>query len=131
MSKLSTSYVKGLQHIGLPTTDMEKTVAFYEQLGFEIAFETVLDDEIRVVFFELKNLVIEAYEVEESAMAYGAIDHIAIDVTDIDVVYAEICEMGLNNLNDKVNGLPFWEKGVKFFTIEGPNKERVEFGQIL
>lgn len=131
MSKLSTSYVKGVQHIGLPTMDMEKTVAFYDQLGFEIAFETVLEDKVRVVFFELKNLVIEAYEVEESAMAYGAIDHIAIDVTDIDAVYAEICEMGLNNLNDKVNGLPFLENGVKFFTIEGPNKERVEFGQIL
>ncbi len=27
--------------------------------------------------------------------------------------------------------LPFWENGVKFFTIEGPNKEKVEFSQYL
>ena len=29
--------------------------------------------------------------------------------------------------NDIVHFLPFWENGVKFFTIEGPNKEKVEF----
>ena len=33
--------------------------------------------------------------------------------------------------NDIVHVLPFWENGVKFFTIEGPNKEKVEFGQYL
>ena len=25
--------------------------------------------------------------------------------------------------NDLVHFLPFWENGVKFFTIEGPNKD--------
>ena len=29
--------------------------------------------------------------------------------------------------NDIVHFLPFWENGVKFFTIERPNKEKVEF----
>ena len=33
--------------------------------------------------------------------------------------------------NDIVHFLPFWENGVKFFTIEGPNKEMVEFSQYL
>ena len=28
-------------------------------------------------------------------------------------------------------GEMFWENGVKFFTIEGPNKEKVEFSQYL
>ena len=32
---------------------------------------------------------------------------------------------------DEVHFLPFWENGVKFFTIEGPNKEKVEFSQYL
>ena len=34
-------------------------------------------------------------------------------------------------LLDEVHFLPFWENGVKFFTIEGPNKEKVEFSQYL
>ena len=33
--------------------------------------------------------------------------------------------------NEIVHFLPFWENGVKFFTIEGPNKEKVEFSQYL
>lgn len=34
--------INGLQHIGVPTQNMEATIAFYEKLGFEIAFETEL-----------------------------------------------------------------------------------------
>lgn len=31
----------GIQHIGIPTNDIETTIEFYEKLGFEIAFQTV------------------------------------------------------------------------------------------
>ena len=34
-------------------------------------------------------------------------------------------------IKDTIHFLPFWENGVKFFTIEGPNKEKVEFSQYL
>ena len=30
----------GLQHIGIPTNDMDKTVEFYKKIGFEVAHET-------------------------------------------------------------------------------------------
>ena len=30
-------------------------------------------------------------------------------------------------LSNGIEELPFWEKGVAFFIIEGPNKERIEF----
>ena len=36
-----------------------------------------------------------------------------------------------NNTKDSIHFLPFWENGVKFFTIEGPNKEKIEFSQYL
>ena len=31
----------------------------------------------------------------------------------------------------EIHFLPFWDNGVHFFTIEGPNKEKVEFSQYL
>ena len=31
---------KGLQHIGIPTNDMDKTVEFYKKIGIEGAQET-------------------------------------------------------------------------------------------
>ena len=34
------TYTTGIQHIGIPTNDIEKTIAFYQKLGFEIALQT-------------------------------------------------------------------------------------------
>lgn len=123
-------YATGVQHIGIPTKDMEATQLFYEKLGFEAAFETI-NDGSKVKFFKLGNLVMEAYESEEVAMKVGAIDHVAIDVKDIEQTYQEICSLGLNTLQDEIHFLPFWDNGVKFFTIKGPNEEKIEFGQFL
>ena len=109
---------------------MEETITFYEKLGFETAFETVNDGN-RVVFLKFASLVIETYESRDTAMKSGAIDHIALDVKDIEKTYELINQEGLNTTKDTIHFLPFWENGVKFFTIEGPNKEKVEFSQYL
>ena len=124
--------MNGLQHVGIPTNDIEKTISFYETLGFEIALRTVNEaaDE-KVAFLKLGNLVIETYENKEATLVSGAIDHIALDVKDIEKVYEMINAAELNTTNDTVHFLPFWENGVRFFTIEGPNKEKVEFSQYL
>lgn len=126
------NYTTGIQHIGIPTNDIEKTIAFYEKLGFETALRTVNEEAgEQVAFLKLKTLVIETYENKAAKMEAGAIDHVAIDVRDIQEVYAYINECGLNTTGDEIHELPFWENGVQFFTIEGPNKEKVEFSQYL
>ena len=125
-----TTYSTGIQHIGIPTNDIETTIAFYHKLGFETAFETVNDGD-RVVFLKFASLVIETYESKDAAMKSGAVDHIALDVKDIEKTYELINQEGLNTTKDTIHFLPFWENGVKFFTIEGPNKEKVEFSQFL
>ena len=73
----------GVQHIGVPTNDLEKTVAFYETIGFQPVLETVNEAaNERVTFLQLKNLVIETYENHAAVGKPGAIDHIALDTTD-------------------------------------------------
>ena len=116
----------------IPANDIEMTIAFYEKLGFEIAFRTVNEaaDE-KVAFLKLGTLVIETYENKAAALKPGAIDHVAIDVKNIEKVHEMITGAGLNTTQDEVHFLPFWENGVRFFTIEGPNKEKVEFSQYL
>ena len=50
----------GVQHIGIPTNDIDKTVEFYHKLGFETAFETVNEEaNEKVVFLKLGTLVVE------------------------------------------------------------------------
>ncbi|MDO4522105.1 MAG: VOC family protein [Eubacteriales bacterium] len=130
MENILKTHLNGLQHIGIPTDRMEETLEFYEKLGFDRAFET-LNNGDKVVFLRLNDLVIETYESKEAKNAYGAIEHIALDVDDVERVYKIICDWGMNTLKEEIQFLPFWENGVRFFTIEGPNKEKVEFSQML
>ena len=47
------NYSTGVQHIGIPTNDIDKTVEFYHKLGFETAFETVNKEaDEKVVFLK-------------------------------------------------------------------------------
>lgn len=125
-------YITGLQHIGIPTNDIEGTIRFYKKLGFETAFETVNEkaDE-KVAFLKLGDLVIETYENRQATLQNGAVDHIALNVSDIEAVYRVANGENWCILDDGIQFLPFWENGVKFFTIVGPNKEKVEFSQYL
>ena len=124
--------LNGIQHVGIPTNDIETTIEFYGKLGFEVALQTVNEEaKEKVAFLKLNNLVIETYENKAAKMESGAIDHVAIDVKDIEKVYELINHADLNTTRDTIQFLPFWENGVRFFTIEGPNKEKIEFSQYL
>lgn len=123
-------FCTGIQHIGIPTNDIEETIRFYEQLGFQVAFLTRNGDET-VAFLRLHNLIIETYENKSAVMQAGAIDHLSLDVKDIDTLFELIKQKGFSLLDEHVNKLPFWENGVRFFTISGPNKEKIEFCEKL
>lgn len=131
---MNSENITGLQHVGIPTNDMEKTLEFYHALGFKTAFETVNETpkgKERVVFLKCKNLVVEAYENHQAVGKAGAIDHIALDVLDIEEAFSWVKTLGYEMLDSEINYLPFWEAGVRFFTILGPNQEKVEFSQML
>ena len=121
-----------VQYADLMKISEEETIAFYEKLGFSVALRTYNEEAGEAVaFLQLGNLMLEIYENHQAPMQAGAWDHLAIDVKDIEAAYEEICALGLNNQKDIIHFLPFWENGVKFFKITGPNCEVIEFSQIL
>lgn len=124
------NYCTGLQHIGIPTDNVEKTMEFYQSLGFSTAHMYQKDD-LYVVFMKMENLILELYASEEAGKRLGVIDHIAIDVTDIEECFAEIIRMGYTIVNNQIEYLPFWDHGIKYFTTIGYNGEKIEFSQIL
>ncbi|MDD3337540.1 MAG: VOC family protein [Lachnospiraceae bacterium] len=126
-SKLFT----GLQHIGVPTSDVDKTISFYETFGFEVEWSKGTAPEDKVAFLKCGSFVIETYYSEAPALANGAIDHMAMDVSDIDAAYEYAASKGYPSLEGKITFLPFFANGVKFFTIQGPNMEKLEFNQKL
>ena len=124
--------ITGMQHIGLPTNDIEKTIAFYQTLGFEVASRTDLPTD-KVAFLTLKNICIETYQSLEGPNAKGvdgAVDHFCVDVDDIEATYEAVKAAGLTPMSE-IQFLPFWEKGVRFFKVLDPNNAPVEFCQIL
>lgn len=124
--------VLGLQHIGIPTKDLRASETFYETLGFTVVFRGKHGPYLEPVsFLERGGLMLECYQTKGAVGADGAVDHIALDVTDIEVAYEESKEQGFHMLTEKIEFLPFFENGVRYFIIEGPNKERIELNQKL
>lgn len=123
-----TKLATGVQHIGVPTNDIAKTIDFYEKLGFVNAHQVDNNGEL-VAFLKLGDLVIETYQNGKAVGEAGAVDHIAINVTDVDAARRIADEMGLEVI--EAGQLPFWSNGVKYFTVLGPNREKIEFNQYL
>ena len=123
-------YCTGIQHVGIPTNDIQLSINFYQQLGFHLALFTHNNDEM-VAFLKLHNLVIEIYENKCAKMEVGAIDHLTIDVKNITDLYDMVKSKGFTILEKHITTLPFWSHGIKYFTIVGPNREKIEFCEKL
>lgn len=119
--------VIGLQHIGIPTRQINTSIKFYESIGFIKKGEY---NNNKVCFMELKNIIIEIYE--ECTVNYtdGAINHFAINVKNINEVFEMMQEKKVKII-EGITELPFWDRGIQFFVIEGINRERIEFSQYL
>lgn len=133
--------INGLQHIGIPVSDIEVSKKWYSDvLGFNVVHQTEVhndEDDVKAAFIKQGNLIIELYQLsgEEldkvKARSHGHVDHIALDVDNIDDVYLIMESKGIKVLEGKPKYLPFWEKGVRFITILGPDNEKIEFNQRL
>lgn len=81
--------------------------------------------------------MIEIYQNDEKMVeelktrGHGHIDHVALAVTDVDEAFAKMKKTGCTFLDDEVQYLPLMPNGVKWFTVLGPNGEKVEFNQVL
>ena len=86
---------------------------------------------------EKSGMIIEIYQLPAAGLAEirtrndGHIDHIAFDVDDIYAAFSELKNHSFKVLEEQPVFLPYWENGCKYFTILGPDGERLEFNQIL
>lgn len=132
--------INHLQHVGMPITNIEVSKAFYVRLGFEAVMQSTFmheGAEGRVAMMKRGEMIIELYQMPEPALSEvkkrgnGRIDHIAFDVDDIDETYALLKSEGFTVLEVSPVFLSFWKNGCRYFNIEGPDGERLEFCQIL
>ena len=123
-----TDYATGFRHIGISTLDMTESLIFYTELGFDV-IHTAQNAETGSLINVLKlgNLLLEIREDENTCTQTGAIDHFAIDVSDIDGAYDFVCSRDLNTLNDTIHESSYAGYEMKYFTIQGPDKEQIRF----
>ena len=130
--------INALQHIGIPVTNIDRSKDFYLQLGFRSVMEApfYIDQEKGTcIMMEQAGMLIELYQLpnsqlpEISTRKNGRIDHIAFDVTDIELSFKTAQEFGLQPHQEAPVFLDFWDKGCKYFTINGPDGEVLEFNE--
>jgi len=120
--------ITGLQHIGIPTSNMEKTCRFYEQLGFHTDWAS---EDKQLMFLKNGDCVFEIYQSENTAECDGGIDHIALHVTDIKEAYQYITSLGYAVIEGMICSNGAYDSGSSYFTIYGPNHEKVEFATLI
>jgi len=130
----------GPQHLGIPVTDLTKSRTFYGRLGFKEIMRAELPEgteSVKVAMMDFNGFVIELYQLTEKdqpgirSRKDGHIDHIALNVRDIGKAFRELKGAGLTIVEKEPVFLPFWEKGIRYFNVLGPDSERVEFSERL
>lgn len=133
-------HINHLQHIGMPITNIETSIAFYERLGFKNVMQSTFiheGEQGKVCMMQRDVIIIELYQMPEPELSNvkqrkdGRIDHIAFDVDDIDATFALLKHEGFVVIEDAPVFLNFWTKGCKYFNISGPDGERLEFCEIV
>ena len=123
-------YSGGIQHVGIPTKDIPGSIAFYEGLGFSLASRKDIGGR-DFAFMKLGNLIVELIPNDNPNPAPGAIDHICLDVKNIQCLFSKIKAQGYHMLNDELVDFDAWDNGTKLFFIQGPNGEKIEFCEIF
>lgn len=132
--------INGLQHIGIPVTNLQVSEAFYEGLGFNNVMTTffeINENKGYVSMMQREEMIMELYQMpspelaEIKARKNGHIDHVAFDVDDVDQTFQILKDHGYQIMEQAPVFLQFWQKGCKYFNILGPDGERLEFNEII
>ena len=115
--------VKGLSHIGIFVTDMERSVDFYKRLGFTLDNEANIH--VKLAFMSAGTCLIELIEQKDLSRPAGVIDHIAMEVDDIEAAVAQAKANGIM-IDAEINSVDILG-GIKNVFFQGPDGERLEF----
>ena len=77
------------------------------------------------------HLMLEIWDSDGAVKKTGAINHISLNVEDADGAFKAAKEEGYNVKEDEVQHLDYWQHGIKFFNILGPNNETIEFCEVV
>jgi lactoylglutathione lyase len=122
--------IKGLEHVGIRVSDMEKSLAFYQEvLGLSLRRRVQLNDEVELAFLhhpEQPSVEVELIVGREAEHAEGKVHHLAFRVEDIDAEIERFKELGVD-ITDQASKVILGNVHIFFF--KGPDGEILELVQ--
>lgn len=137
--KLSNNIeVKGLAHIGIPTSNLEKSIAFYQDLGFQIIVDQEGMEGNNFIFMECGGVIIglpqsldETVRSQAGTKGDGNIDHFALLVDDLDKTKKVLEEKGVPFAIPGVSTTEAWRpKSCRCIMVYGPDRVKIEFVEL-
>lgn len=125
--------VTGLAHIGIKIKDLAVSKDFYmNKLGFVQDDENHLDGGMVLCFLSKGNCLLELIcpPVAQELGGKPIVDHVCMEVEDIDSLVAELKEKGIE-FEGEVSYSPVIRGGIKNVFLKGPDGERIEFFDYL
>ena len=129
---------QGLAHVGIPCTDLNKSITFYQQFGFEVAARLEGWNGYNIAMIRSGDCTVELYQsldAEEragiAARTDGHVDHIAVMVDDLDEMNRYCQEKGYEVVSNGIESMPiFAPASCRYFFITGPDGDSLEFVEV-
>lgn len=131
--------LQGWSHLAIKVSNLQASISFYENLGFSKAGEGYLDTpdgRLYIGFVDNHGFQLELIQLTGAGLeklksrGNGRIDHVALSVKDAKEAFYEAKKSGCHVLDLFLKELPFFEHGIRYFTILGPDGEKIELNQI-
>jgi catechol 2,3-dioxygenase-like lactoylglutathione lyase family enzyme len=127
--------INGLAHICVFTSDMSKALVFYtDTLGFEVVHRTHLDSGYGFGIVRRGSCIIELLQPDDvnkvKSRTTGPIDHIALEVKDINTVVAQLKAKGVSFSTPIIDD-PNLMGGVRIAFFKGTSGEVFELFEYL
>ena len=127
--------IKGLAHIGLFITDVDKSKKFYEDvLDFETIWECSMDDGTKIAFIKNGDLTLELVQFvnPKPDKGDGWVDHVAMAVEDIENMKKKLEDRGIKfEMDEIVFDKNMFAKGTKYILFRGPDNEHLEICEVI
>ena len=117
---------KRLAHVCLNASDLERSIAFYEKLGFRIVFRFTRNGSPFGVYMQLaEGSFIEIFEDPNlGPVVNNGILHFCLETDDMDALVAQLAERGVPTAPKKMGVDNTWQ-----FWLEDPDGNRFEVHQ--
>lgn len=120
---------QGLGHIGVYISDVEKSCAFYQKIGFEVAAQYQRPNGVVLTFVKAGSCVIELIRPVDPALIgrpAGIVDHICMRVENIEAAVSALKKAGIIPADASINTMSDVLGGSRNIFFPGPDGERLE-----